>query len=367
MKNILDVSNIVYGGYHGSPNWRISGFPVGGVRKLLGILNANIRQTETIICFDGGNSIKKELLPRYKAGRVPNYAVLAQIDLLKEILMDCDIPFYWDAKYEADDFICSVVHFLSIIRDTDKICIYSDDRDMACCVSDSVQVKNVTSNGICITRQNYENRVISGETVPFNTILIHKMVFGDKSDNYLGLTIPGLRFDTLAQTLLDQLQPFLDSGELPSSAFMDIDVMNVIIDQLPDSFTKEMKDKIKSQARIVFPQLIDITENGIEAFYSDLASSQEPMYQVEKRHIKTFGFGDYNRAKFDYYCNMFGLNKCRPERYSSKYENEAEEFKAKLRMRSKELANGVMAVERYHSRKAVQPSGETVENMRLPL
>lgn len=367
MKNILDVSNIVYGGYYGSPNWRVAGFPVGGVRKLLGILNANIRQSEFIICFDGGGSIKKELLPRYKAGRVPNYAVMAQIDLLREILLDCDIPFYWDVKYEADDYICSVVHFLSMVKDTDNVVIYSDDRDMACCVSPSVQIKNVTSQGICINRQNYEDRVVSGERIPYNTILVHKMMFGDRSDNYPGLSIPGLRFDTLSQSLLDQMQPFLDSGAFPDSAFMDLDIMNVIIDQLPGSFTQEMKDEIKRQARIVFPQLIDVTENGLQAFYDDLATANEPMYQVEKRHIKTFGLGDYNRQKLDYYCNMFGLNRCRPERYTDKYASEAEEFKAKLRMRSKELANGVMAVERYQSRKKVQAQGPAVQNMQLPL
>lgn len=367
MKYILDVSNIVYGGYYGSPNRRISGFPVGGIRKLLGIINANIKNSDFIVCFDGGNTIKKELLPRYKAGRVPNYAVIAQLDLLREILLDCDVPFYWDTKYEADDFICSVVHFLSMVHDPEDVCVYSDDRDMACCVSSHVELRNVTSNGRTITKEHFEERVVPGEFVPFNTILLHKLVYGDKSDNYPGLSIPGLRFDELARTMCDQLQPYFDSGTFPESAFMDINIMEAIIDQLPSSFTEDMKKQIKDQAKIVFPQLIDVTANGIRAFFDDMSTSKEPIYTVEKRHIKAFSLFDINRKRFDFYCNMFGLNKCRPERYSSSMDSEAEEFKAKLKMRSKELASGAMAVERYQSRKVVHAEGPAIENMQLPI
>lgn len=367
MKSILDVSNIVYGGYYGSPNWRISGFPLGGVRKIMGILNANLKQSEFALCFDGGSTIKKELLPTYKAGRVPNYSVIAQIDLLKEILLDCDIPFYWDPSLEADDYICSLVKFLSVIKDPDDVNIYSDDRDISCCVSDSVRVRNVTSNGICIDRQNYEERVVSGERIPYNTILVHKMMYGDKSDNYGGLEIPGLRFDTLAQALLLGLQPYLESGQLPDASYMDLEVMEIIIDSLPDSFSDGMKEKIKAQAKIVFPQLVDVTSDGLDVFYQDCASSGDPLYQVEKRHTKFFGFDDFNRQKFDFYCSMLNLNRCHVDRYSTKYADTADAFKAKLSMRSKELASGVMAVERMRSKKTVHTSTSAVQNMALPL
>lgn len=367
MRTILDVSNIVYGGYYGSPNYRISGFPVGGIRKLFGIINADVRQSDMIVCMDGGNTIKKELLPRYKAGRVPNYSVLAQLDLVKEILTACDIPFYCDDQYEADDFICSAVHFLTMAKDPDDILIYSDDRDISCCVSDNIKVQNVTTNGITIDRNNYERRVVSGEQVPFNTILLYKMVFGDKSDNYLGLDIPGLRFDEFAQFYLDSISPYLASGQFPESVYMDVAVMEAVIDMLPDSFDSTAKEKMKAQAKIVFPQLIDITFNGVNEFYQGLATTRDPMYLYEREHIKTFGMGTFNKRKFDMYCSVLNLNRCRPEVFSASMIDEAEAFKETLRQKAKDLDSGVMAVEHYQKRKTVHPSGSELQNMELPL
>ena len=371
MREILDISNIVYGGYYGSPDYRINGFPCGGIRKLLGIINADFRQSDFILCFDGGSTIKKELLPRYKAGRVPNYAVMAQLDLLREIFLDCDIPFYWDEKYEADDFVCSAVHFLTQIRDPDDIVIISDDRDLSCCISDTCKVRAATSLGTNIDRASFEERVIKGTHVPYNTILVHKMMFGDHSDNYPGLNIPGLMFDTLANFVVENVTPFIESGQFPVTSFMDIQVMDALIDMLPESYTESTREQLKAQAKIVFPQLVDITEHGMTAFVEDVQSSSEPMYKVERRHIKTFGMGSFNQKKFDLYCSIFNLNRCRPERYGANFIEQAEEFKGKLKLRAKDLASGVMAVEHYQSRKTVHansgPASGSVQSMELPL
>lgn len=366
MKTILDVSNIVYGGYYGSPGYRVSGFPAGGLRKILGIINADIRKSEFIICFDGGAILKRELLPTYKAGRVPNYAVMAQIDLLKEILVDCNIPFYQESGFEADDFICSVVDMLSIVRDPDDVVIYSDDRDIACCVSSRVSIKNVTTNGISITRQNYEDRVVSGQKIPFNTILLYKIFFGDKSDNYPGVILPGVRFDLFAKEYLDQLLPLVENDTFSESAFFDIDIIDFVIDSLSSQLDENARATLKAQARIVFPQRVDVTTRGVDAFVQDISTSQEPIYKVEKRHMKVFGNGDFNSSQFDFYCNIFGLNRCRPERYSSRQFEKVDEFKNLLSMRAKDLASGVMAVEKYQKRKAVRPSGSIIANMQLP-
>lgn len=363
MKTILDVSNIVYGGHYGSPDWRISGFPVGGIRKLLGILNAGIRGSDFILCFDGGNTIKKELLPSYKAGRVPNYSVLAQLDLLKEILLDCDIPFYQDEKYEADDYICSLVHFFDRVRDPDNITIYSDDRDLACCVSDTVTLRNATSNGIIIDRNNYEQRVVSGKSIPYNTILLYKLFYGDKSDNYSGVSIPGLRFHTFAQEFIDAVTPFIERGDIPETGVMFYDAVCCIIDGLSDAISEESKKILKDQARIVFPQIFDVTENGFEAFCSEANSTGKPVYQVEQNHLKLVVNGGYNKSKFDSYCTMFSLNKCNPFKGGM----DMTAFKDRLHLLAKDLSNGVMAVERYNQHKFERTTTQMVADMELPL
>lgn len=367
MKTILDVSNIIYGGYYASPNFRISGFPLGGIRKLFGIMNADFPVSDFILCFDGGDSFRKELSPQYKAGRVPNYSVLAQIDLLKEMLKECDIPFLYKQGYEADDLICSSVYFFACINDPDNITIYSDDRDLACCVSEKVTVKNTTSNGIIITKDNFEQRVVSGTTVPFNTILLYKMLCGDKSDNYPGVNIPGLRFADFALDYTRQIQPFIDDGTFPEAAFMDIDVIRIIIDNLPGSISDESKEELKKQASLVFPRIIDVTYQGKEKFLQDMSSSNEPFYTVEQRHLPIVSQGCYNVQKFNLYCSMLGLNRMRAERYGVNFEERAESFRSQLKLRAKELSSGAMAVEHYHHSRAQRPSTTVLENMQLPI
>lgn len=367
MKTILDVSNVVYGGYYGSPETRVSGFPTGGIRKVFGIINSEMAISDFILCFDGGTKFRKELSPQYKAGRVPNYAVMAQIDLLKELLTECNIPYLYREDFEADDLICSSVHFCQCVRDPDKIIIYSDDRDLSCCVSDDVSIKNVTSNGISINRNNFERRVVRGEDIPYNTILLHKMMFGDKSDNYPGVNITGLRFVDFALALTENLQPLIETGQFPASSWMDVDVINLIIDSLPGSISTESKEALKKQAQIVFPRLVDITSNGQDAFNQDYSSAGEPFYTVERRHIPLFGQNDIDQKKFGLYCSVLGLNRCRTERYGKNYEERAEQFRAQLKLRAKELSSGVMAVERYRHGRAQPSNASVLENMQLPI
>lgn len=367
MKTILDVSNIVYGGHYASPDMRISGFPMGGIRKLFGILNAEMPLTDFVLCFDGGISFRRELEPEYKAGRVPNYSVMAQVDLLREMLLDCDIPFYREDDYEADDLICSTVYFLDCVGDREAVTVYSDDRDMACCVNSQTSIRNVTSQGICINKANYETRVVKNERIPYNTILLYKMLFGDRSDNYSELNVPGVRFSDVAATMLREMQPYLDSGAFPEVSFMDVDIIRLIIDGLPDSVSLESKELLKKRAMVVYPRLKDITANGREAFLQDAATSGEPLYRVERRHIKIFGQGEYNQRKFDMYCNMLNLNRCRMDRLRSNDLAQMDAFKQKLKLMAKDLSNGVYAVEKSRANRAPRTAPTVIENMRLPI
>ena len=368
MKTIIDVSNVVYGGHYGSIDKRVAGFPVGGIRKLLGIINAGINQTDYILCFDGAPTKKKELFPEYKAGRVPNYSVMAQIDLLQEILQDCNIPFYLVEDKEADDVICSVIYDLAILGDPDRIVVYSDDRDLACCVGEKCTLKNTTSNGKTIDKNSFEDRVVQGERVPYNTILLHKIVNGDKSDNYPGVNVHGLRFEELAYAYLGVMSPYLSNGSFPEAAFLDVSIFNAVMDELSDRYDEPTREAIKKHAELVYPQLFDVTAGGVDKVFADMQERGLPLFKVEKDHFKVFGQGDFNRQKFDMYCSVLGLNRCRVDRYGDRFSEDVEEFKAKLKLRSKELASGVSAVERYRkvTQAAVEPP-TVITNMELPI
>lgn len=344
----------------------LRGFPIGGLRKLFGIINAGLNQADFALCFDGGDIIKKELLPTYKAGRVPNYSVLAQIDLAKELLTDCDIPFYWDPRYEADDFIYSVCREFNKLGDNDMTVIFSDDRDLACCVTDDISIRNATSNGICINIDNFSDRVVKGREIPYNTILLWKIFHGDNSDNYKGIKIPGLSFDIYAKLYEENVTPLVKPDMFPQLAYADYDVFCTTVQMLKDLITEEHKTELLAHARIVFPYLVDVSNVGIEVYAQEFQSGRV-LYDLERTHMKVFGNGSFNRTKFNFYCTLLGLNQTRSDRYVDKDSEQAQEFYNLLELRAKELASGTMAVERYRKKRHVQADGATLANMSLPI
>ena len=365
MKLILDCSNIVHGGYHGTPNYRISGFPMGGIRKLLGIINAEGMHKDIALCFDGGKTIKKELHPTYKAGRVPNYAVIAQLDLLQDICRDCGIPFYKSEGYEADDYIVSLVQFLRNTGSAEDIEIISDDRDLACCVDRRTSIKNATSQGISINYDSYEERVVKGERIPYNMILLYKMFYGDRSDHYYGVSIPGLRFDLMAQFYFDMITPLIENGTFPANPFTNIAVMKGVIDNMPD-LSEQDRAKLKKQAELVFPRQVDVLTAPLEGFVKMLQEGS-PRYLVDRAHLKFFSYTSIDSKKFDMYCSAMHLNKCKVQRQFHGLDSELASFKELLSIKAKDLSNGVLAVEHHRSKRALPISSKEIEDLPLPL
>lgn len=365
MKSVIDVSSVIYGGHNGNDR-RIRGFPVGGIRKLFGIINAGLSQFDFALCFDGGEILKKELLPTYKAGRVPDYSVLAQIDLAKELLTECEIPFYHDPKYEADDFVFSICSELLMLGDEEDIVIYSDDRDLSCCVTDQISIRNVTSNGICITRSNYQDRVVSGRTIPYNTILLWKLFHGDASDNYKALKIPGLTFENVAHFFVSQIEPLISPTGFTPLAFAEYYIFEILSKEYASLISEEEMQRFLAQARIAYPYKIPVSDTDIEGYRADVQQGSL-LYVAERKHMKFFGTGNFNRSKFDFYCTLLGLNKTKPSRSVDLDSPKAQEFFNLLSLRAKELSSGVMAVERYKKRQEVRPTSDAIANMELPI
>lgn len=365
MKTVIDVSSVIYAGHNGADR-RVRGFPVGGIRKLLGIINAGLSQSDFVLCFDGGELIKKELLPTYKAGRVPDYSVLAQIDLLKEILTSCGIPYFCDPEHEADDYIYSVCDEFMKLGDEESIVIYTDDRDISCCVTDQISIRNVSSNGICITRQNYQDRVVRGRTIPYNSILLWKIFHGDASDNYKALHITGLTFESFSHTFLTMLEPLINPEGLNPLAYANYEVFEIIANEFINVISSEDMTRLKDQARIAFPYRVEVSDCSFEDYVKEARQGCQ-LYALERNHMKLFGTGSFDRRKFDFYCSLLDLNKTRPNRSVDRDSAEAQEFYKLLELRAKELSSGVMAVTRYRSKRTVDSSPVTIQNMELPV
>ena len=365
MKTLIDVSSVIYAGHNGADR-RIRGFPIGGIRKLLGIINAGLSQSDFALCFDGGDILKKEMLPTYKAGRVPDYSVMAQIDLLKELLTTCEIPFYCEPKYEADDLVYSVCDELTSLGDPENIVIYTDDRDISCCVTDQISIRNVSTNGACITRQTYQDRVVRGRTVPYNSILLWKIFHGDASDNYKALHIAGLTCESFTHTFLSMLEPLIGPEGFNELAYANYEVFSLVANEFATVISSEDMEKLKAQGRIAFPYRVPVSDCEFSEYVAE-AQKGDPLYILERTHMKLFGVGSFNRKKFDFYCSLLGLNQTKYNKFVDKDSAEDQEFYHLLELRSKELSSGVLAVERYRSKRAVNPEAPTLQNMDLPV
>lgn len=368
LKTIIDVSSVVYSGHHGRPGMRFQGFPVGGIYALLRIIASELTRSDMVLCFDGGNILKKELLPTYKAGRVPDYSVAAQIDVLKELLTGCDIPFYHDPKYEADDLVYSVCASLLEMGETELVQIMSDDHDLACNVRRDCSIKPVSKNGCCIDIDNYAERVVRGKYVPYNTILMWKIFHGDSSDHYSGIKIPGLDYESVADHFMESVEPLIGPQGFNESAYADYDVFEAFISEYSDRISAEDMEKLKAQARIAYPYKVDVYTQGREALVADWHNFSF-LEQAERKHMKFFGEGSFDAKRFDFLVSMIGPRAGYRRRFNVYREDgsEGEEVRQYFALQAKNLSSGVLAVERYRSKKAEIPQIEPLHNMSLPL
>lgn len=368
MKTIIDVSSVVYAGHNGRPNLRFQGFPIGGIRSLLRMIAADLPRTDFVLCFDGGNVLKKELLPTYKAGRVPDYSVMAQLDVLRDICRGCDIPFYHDPQYEADDFVYSVCAAFDSLGDTDTIRIMSDDRDLACNVRRDCSLLPVSSNGSCIDYKNFSDRVVRDRSIPYNTIMLWKIFHGDASDHYKGVRVPGLDFDSMADNFLEVLKPLIGPQGFTEMAYADYDVFEAFISDYAGRISPEDMEKLKAQARIVYPYRLDVFTTDQESLLASVSKGGS-LHIAEREHMKVFGTGNFDAVRFDFIVSMLGPRSGYKRRFGSYNEDgkEGEELRQYFALKAKDLSNGTMAVEKYRSRKVVQPETEPLQNMELPI
>ena len=354
MRYILDVSNIIYGGHYASSTFYVDGFPAGGLRRIMGLLNAYHDSGDVFLCLDGGAKLKKELLPEYKSGRVPNYSVLAQLETFEEILNECNIPYYKEFGYEADDFICSLVHQSLVVGSNAETVIISDDQDLSCCVNAKTSLKGATINGSIVTMKNYNRRAVrkSGTVMnlPYNTSLLYKIIHGDPSDSYKALHLPGVSFDKLALDYLDLLKPLIANGSLSEAAYINYNIFCAVVDSLPDTYSKDVRDKLKERGRIVFPYIKDVLDTNPNEFVTEISQGIHNEYSAWQAHSKVVNYRKIDSKRFNAYCTVLNLNRCRSDRMSDPFSDLHTEIKSKFKEKAKALSDGSLAAERYVSR-----------------
>ncbi len=368
MKSIIDVSSVVYAGHAGRPDMQFQGFPIGGLNKILRLIYSELFNGSVALCFDGGNILKKELLPTYKAERIPDYSVMAQIDVLKEILTGCNIPFYFDPKYEADDFVYSVVNQCTCLGDKSEIRVYSDDRDISCCVKPNCSVYPVSSHGTIINMSNYSEHVVRDRSIPYNSILLWKIFHGDASDKYKGITIPGVNFDTFAHDYIAEVSPFIENGSFPDTYYAEYEVLEAFVSSYNGLSSEGAKKTFLEQGRIVFPYKLETLTSSMDDVVADLQKGMTVL-QAEQKHMKFFDSSSIDGARFEFVTSMLNHRGKLMRRHHKYNEDDAEgdEVRKFFSLRAKDLSSGVFAAERYKNRQAIMPQTEVLKNMDLPI
>lgn len=141
---LVDGSSFIFRAWHAMPDLTApDGQPTGAVRGVANMLDALLREqngdTDVVVVFDPpGKTFRHEMYSAYKANRPPMPEELrSQIPLIHEWVKVRGLPLFVEKGFEADDVIAS----LSRQLDDGRVVILSQDKDLAQCVNDRVQLR----------------------------------------------------------------------------------------------------------------------------------------------------------------------------------------------------------------------------------
>lgn len=223
---IIDFNPLAYKYIHGAaPLSHQVRFPNGEVKEINttiqnGVFKAINRWSKegrfpTAVCFDAPTPTRKQFFQKtvmgdsgetYKGGRrSAGGPMLESMNITKEMLHKSGVSCYQINNYEADDLIFSVVQSSKLQYGPNvPIDVITNDQDLLPLVDDQVSVWIRSMKGtfaedkdlekakyIQVTPRNYQEVIedlsaFRGMYVPYNTILLYKILRGDPSDNIPG-------------------------------------------------------------------------------------------------------------------------------------------------------------------------------------
>lgn len=223
--------------------WCTQVTPTGGTSLVFNSLYPIQPKDDVVLCSDRTPTIKRDMLPEYKANRDHDREIHVEQAVAEYILQECGCTVVARAGYEADDIIYTLVKKLHDVYD--EIYIYTGDSDLYFLVDDVVSIKPSSSKAKEVTRDNYE-KVLEKKGSRYNTLTVQKIIKGDASDN-----IPALPKDVqqqLGQALYrEEMYPHLGSkefvkmytGYLVPAALKQVDlVFPLEVDDVPLDFNK---------------------------------------------------------------------------------------------------------------------------------
>ena len=203
---LIDALNMMYRAYIVDPSLSTNGYPIGGIKGFLKILQKMIREMKpdrVIIAWDGiGGSKRRKLVQKdYKAGRKPirlnrdirNMSENEELEnkiwqqtRLTEYLNDLAIIQVGVPHIEADDVIAYAVH-MPYFKGWQKVIISSDKDFIQLCDDETVlyrPIQKVFLNA---------KRVVEAYGIHPANFALARAISGDKSDNLKGVGGVGMK------------------------------------------------------------------------------------------------------------------------------------------------------------------------------
>lgn len=162
------------------------------------------------VCFEGGTNFRKTYFNKhsknemgYKENRHTFYPLVEGAKMTKELLKKGDINVYSAKGYEADDAIYTVIEAIKTQDPEYDIRVVTNDSDLLPLVDDRVTIymrgtRQHSEAGFPeyrmyyqVTPQNWEEYLsmtsaFKGYKLPYTSIILFKLIKGDKADNIKG-------------------------------------------------------------------------------------------------------------------------------------------------------------------------------------
>lgn len=202
--NILDVSNFIYvyhyknieanrGVREEDGYFMANSAPIGGVVGLMQAIKKYITMDEDILlCFDRKPEYNKRLYQSiygedgYKSQRpASRERIFVQKDFAERLCQHLHLPICAVEEMEADDCIYSAWKYYR--SDYDHIRIRTNDSDLAFMVDSITDIQHVGKGDAILNKDNYAITLRKDVYMDYNTILLHKFLFGDTADHIKGM------------------------------------------------------------------------------------------------------------------------------------------------------------------------------------
>ena len=190
----------------------------------------------TAVCFDSPVPARKAFFAKnfdmpvdgdkaYKAGRASlSGEVYDAITMVKDLLVSAGVSCYKGQNYEADDLIFACIQRAKEDYPGMPIDVITNDADLLPLVDDTVSVflrsRKMTwaerpdlekAHYVQVTPANYQGVVEDLSAyrkflIPYNSLLLHKLLRGDDSDNIAGIKklFPPKKYNAIIEDLIDR-------------------------------------------------------------------------------------------------------------------------------------------------------------------